>query len=481
MSELLKQPMYIDGAFKVFQSKDTKWINVENPATGEIISCIPDGDTQLAQQAIEAASLSQPSWERRPAIERANWLKKIAAGIRVQAKEIAALIVAEGGKTQQLSTVEVNFTADYIDYMAEWARRYEGEIVQSDRRGENILVFKRALGVVAGILPWNFPFFLIARKMAPALVAGNTVVIKPSELTPNNAVAFARIVHEVGLPKGVFNLVLGRGETIGQVLSSHSKVSMISMTGSVAVGEKIMQAAAKNITKVNLELGGKAPAIVMKDADLNQAVRSIVDSRIINTGQVCNCAERVYAHISIYEDFSRRLTNALKEVKLGNPCQRDDVDMGPLISATARLGIEKKVQEAIEEGAELALGGVTPQGKGYFYPPTLLLNVSQSMSIVHKETFGPVLPVIKFNELEEAIAMANDSDYGLTSSIYTRDLNVAMQAIQTLKFGETYINRENFEAMQGFHAGWRKSGIGGADGKHGLNEFLQTQVVYLQA
>ncbi|HBC9571689.1 TPA: aldehyde dehydrogenase family protein, partial [Escherichia coli] len=247
------------------------------------------------------------------------WLRKISAGIRERASEISALIVEEGGKIQQLAEVEVAFTADYIDYMAEWARRYEGEIIQSDRPGENILLFKRALGVTTGILPWNFPFFLIARKMAPALLTGNTIVIKPSEFTPNNAIAFAKIVDEIGLPRGVFNLVLGRGETVGQELAGNPKVAMVSMTGSVSAGEKIMATAAKNITKVCLELGG------------------------------------------------------------------------------------------------------------------------------------------------------------------TQNLNVAMKAIKGLKFGETYINRENFEAMQGFHAGWRKSGIGGADGKHGLHEYLQTQVVYLQS
>ncbi|EFK89511.1 lactaldehyde dehydrogenase [Escherichia coli MS 146-1] len=309
--------MYIDGQFVTWRGD--AWIDVVNPATEAVISRIPDGQAEDARKAIDAAERAQPEWEALPAIERASWLRKISAGIRERASEISALIVEEGGKIQQLAEVEVAFTADYIDYMAEWARRYEGEIIQSDRPGENILLFKRALGVTTGILPWNFPFFLIARKMAPALLTGNTIVIKPSEFTPNNAIAFAKIVDEIGLPRGVFNLVLGRGETVGQELAGNPKVAMVSMTGSVSAGEKIMATAAKNITKVCLELGG------------------------------------------------------------------------------------------------------------------------------------------------------------------TQNLNVAMKAIKGLKFGETYINRENFEAMQGFHAGWRKSGIGGADGKHGLHEYLQTQVVYLQS
>ncbi|WP_342325385.1 aldehyde dehydrogenase [Kosakonia sp. BYX6] len=479
MTAPVQHPMFIDGQFVSWHGD--KWLDVVNPATEEILARIPDGSAEDARKAIDAAERAQPAWEALPAIERAGWLRKIAAGIREKASEISALIVAEGGKIQQLAEVEVAFTADYIDYMAEWARRYEGEILQSDRPNENIFVFKRALGVTTGILPWNFPFFLIARKMAPALITGNTIVIKPSEFTPNNAIAFAKIVHDVGLPKGVFNLVLGRGETVGQELAGNPKVAMVSMTGSVGAGEKIMAAAAKNITKVCLELGGKAPAIVLDDADLELAVKAIVDSRVINTGQVCNCAERVYVQKGIYDRFVNRLGDAMKEVQFGDPAQRNDIAMGPLINAAALERVEQKVSRAVSEGARVVLGGKPVVGTGYFYPPTLLLDVTQQMAIMHEETFGPVLPVVAFDTLDEALAMANDSDYGLTSSVYTRDLNTAMKAVRGLKFGETYINRENFEAMQGFHAGWRKSGIGGADGRHGLNEYLQTQMVYLQS
>ncbi|WP_213993424.1 aldehyde dehydrogenase [Sodalis sp. dw_96] len=473
-----QQQLYINGEF--VSSPGNKWIDVINPATEEVISQIPDAGVEEVRRAINAAEAAQNDWEALPAQERGQWLHKIAAGIRRREEELTAIIVAEGGKTQGLANTEVLFTADYLDYMAEWARRYEGEIVQSDRRNEHILVFKKAIGVTTGILPWNFPFFLIARKAAPALITGNTIVVKPSQLTPNNAIVFAQIVHEVGLPKGVFNLVTGRGSVVGQELAANPKVGMVSLTGSVAAGEQTMAAAAKNITKVSLELGGKAPAIVMADADLDLAVKSIVDSRIINTGQVCNCAERVYVQEQIKDEFISRLTAAFKQVKFGDPAKEKQLDMGPLIEAAALQSVQEKVDKAVSQGAKLVLGGKRAEGKGYFFQPTLLVDVQQEMDIMHEETFGPVLPISTFRTLSEAIAMANDCEFGLTSSIYTTDLNTAMVAMKKLKFGETYINRENFEAMQGFHAGWRKSGIGGADGRHGLEEYLQTHVVYLQ-
>ncbi|MEA9393515.1 aldehyde dehydrogenase [Acerihabitans sp. TG2] len=473
-----QQQLYINGEFITFSGN--KWIDVLNPATEEVISQVPDAGVDEVHAAIDAAEGAQNNWEDLPAQERGVWLHKIAAGIRAREQELTDIIIAEGGKTHGLANTEVLFTADYLDYMAEWARRYEGEIVQSDRRNENIFVFKKAIGVTTGILPWNFPFFLIARKAAPALITGNTIVIKPSQLTPNNAIAFAEIVHEVGLPKGVFNLITGRGSVVGQELAANAKVGMVSLTGSVAAGEQTMAAAAKNITKVSLELGGKAPAIVMDDADLDLAVKAILDSRIINTGQVCNCAERVYVQEGIKEEFIARMTEAFKQVKFGDPAQEKMLDMGPLIDAAALKSVQDKVDNAVAQGARLITGGHRAGNKGYFFQPTLLVDVQQEMDIMHEETFGPVLPITSFCTLDEAVQMANDCEFGLTSSIYTRDLNTAMTAIKRLKFGETYINRENFEAMQGFHAGWRKSGIGGADGRHGLEEYLQTHVVYLQ-
>lgn len=470
--------MFINGKF--IENASGKWIDVINPSTERVISRMPDGTIEDVKKAIDAAEKAQSAWEKTPAVERASYLIKIAEGIRKRGKEITDIIVAEGGKTQALANTETYFTADYLDYMAGWARRYEGEIIQSDRPHETILLFKKAIGVTTGILPWNFPFFLIARKMAPALVTGNTIVVKPSQLTPENAYVFAQIVEEVGLPAGVFNLVNGRGSVIGHELAANPKVGMVSLTGSVEAGIQTMSAASSNVTKVSLELGGKAPAIVMDDADIDLAVKSIIASRVINTGQVCNCAERVYVHSKIKNVFTDKLIAGMKAVKVGNPALIADLDMGPLIEKKALSTIEEKVAKALSQGAELACGGKRIGNEGYFFEPTVLVNATQKMNIVQDETFGPVLPVVEFSDVNDAIEWANDCEYGLTSSVYTQNLDCAFKLIRALKFGETYINRENFEAMQGFHAGCRKSGIGGADGKHGLEEYLQTHVVYLE-
>ncbi|MGX2950993.1 aldehyde dehydrogenase [Ursidibacter sp. B-7004-1] len=470
--------MYINGKFTDAAHGHT--LEVYNPATEAVISLVPRSSDIDAKIAIDAAYEAQESWERLPAIERARYLRLIANGIRARADEIAKTISEEMGKTLALSLVEVNFTADYMDYMAEWARRYEGEIIQSDRPNEHIFLYKKAIGVTTGILPWNFPFFLIARKTAPALVTGNTIVIKPSEDAPNNAILFAEIVHEVGLPKGVFNVVTGFGNEVGPELSSNEKVGMVSFTGSQLAGHKVMEAASKNIVKVNLELGGKAPAIILDDADLDLAATAVVNSRIINSGQVCNCAERIYVHSNVKDIFVQKLVERMKAVRYGNPLENQDIDMGPLVNEKGLIKVKELVERSLQQGGKLVLGGNIVEGTGYYFEPTIIDNVDNSMEIMRSEIFGPVIPVATFETIDEVISLANDCEYGLTSSVYTNNINKAMKIISRLKFGETYVNRENFEAMQGYHAGWRKSGIGGADGKHGLEEYLQTQVVYLQ-
>lgn len=471
---------FINGRF--VDSPGQAMIPVLNPATGQVLSEIPETSAEMTNDAVAAAKAAQKSWEAKAPIERAGFLRQISAKIRENVPALAKTIVAEQGKTMGLAEVEVNFTADYIDYMAEWARRLEGEIVTSDNPKENIFLFRQAIGVVGGILPWNFPFFLIARKLAPALLTGNTIVLKPSEETPNNAAMFMDLLAETDMPAGVVNQVYGRGAGAGAALCENPDVGLLSFTGSVETGSRIMAAAAKNISKVNLELGGKAPAIVLKDADLDMAADAIVASRVINSGQVCNCAERVYVEAAVEDEFVSKLAQKMSEQKFGNPAEDFSVAYGPMINAAGLDKVSGMVDRAKAAGATVVTGGnVADLGQGNYYQPTVLTGCAQDSEIIQKEVFGPVLPVNTVKDIDEAIARANDSEYGLTSSIYTRDLNAAMQASRELKFGETYINRNNFEAMQGYHAGVRKSGIGGADGKHGLYEFTETHIVYIQS
>ncbi|MBA1204107.1 aldehyde dehydrogenase [Pseudomonas capeferrum] len=468
---------YIDNAFVGSE----QLIEVYNPANAQLLGRIPEASGAQVEQAIAAARKAQKGWAAKPAIERAGYLRQIANKVRANAERLARVITLEQGKVPGLAMVEVNFTADYLDYMAEWARRLEGEVLTSDRVNEHIFLQRKPLGVVAGILPWNFPFFLIARKMAPALLTGNTIVLKPSEETPINCFEFARLVAETDLPTGVFNVVSGKGATVGHGLTSHAGVDLVSFTGSVATGARIMAAAAPNITKLNLELGGKAPAIVLADADLDLAVKAIAASRVINTGQVCNCAERVYVERRVADAFIDKIAQTMAATRYGDPMKQDDLDMGPLVNQASLDKVAQMVRTAVGQGGQVITGGnVADLGAGFHYQPTVLAGCSADMEIMRKEIFGPVLPIQVVEDLDQAIALANDSEYGLTSSIYTRDLNAALKACREIDFGETYINRENFEAMQGYHAGTRKSGIGGADGKHGLYEYTHTHVVYIQ-
>ncbi|WP_017795572.1 aldehyde dehydrogenase [Oceanobacillus kimchii] len=471
--------MYINGEFVHASSNET--LDVTNPATEEVISKVPKASLEDTRRAIDGSVQAQKEWAKLPSSERATYLFAISKEIRSNIDEYAKIISEEMGKPLDQAVVEVSVTAEYFEYIAGWARKYEGEIVPSDRENENILVFKQPIGVVAGILPWNFPFFLIARKAAPAILSGNTIVIKPSSVSPNNALAFAKILDKVGLPKGVINIVTGSGSVVGEELSKNEKIGMISLTGSTEAGSRVMEKASKNITKVSLELGGKAPSIVMEDADIDLAVKSVLDSRIINTGQVCNCTERVYVHEDVADEFIEKITKAMSNVSYGNPLGDEQVDMGPLSNEAGLKNVEDMVNRAVENGATVLTGGNRVNtDAGYYYEPTVLTNVDNSFEIMKEEVFGPVLPIATFTSLDEAIELANDCQYGLTSAIFTNNVNYMMRASNELEFGETYVNRESFEAIQGFHAGWKKSGIGGADGKHGLEEFLQTHVVYIQ-
>ena len=469
---------YINGQF--IDSKATSVIEVLNPCTEEAISTISSGTVEDANNALEAAKRAQPAWEALPAIQRASFLHKMADVIRENRIFLAETLSREQAKVIGLAQVEIDVTADYFDYNAGWARRIEGEIIQSDREKEHIYLHKVPIGVAVGICPWNFPFFVMARKVAASLITGNTCVIKPSSEAPNTIMEFADFIQKIGLPAGVLNFVCGAGRTVGNALSKSPITGIISLTGSVSAGQQIISAAAENITKVSLELGGKAPAIVCADANLDLALNSIVASKVIFSGQVCNCAERVYVEDSIYDEFVDKLTKKMSQVTIDDALTGVNADMSSLVSKSQIDKISEMVEFAKKEGAEVLVGGKRYErfDKGYFYEPTVITNCKQSSKIIQEEVFGPVLPVMKFSTLDEAIALSNDTEFGLTSSIFSENFNNIMRATNGLHFGETYVNREHFEAIQGFHAGWKKSGIGGADGKHGMEEYLHTKVVY---
>ncbi len=470
---------YINGQFV----PASDFIEVFNPSTGELLAKSPESDDNTVSAAVDAANAAQPAWAALPAIERGKYLIQIASALRENHQKFQKFLMTEQGKTPDLAATEVSFTADYLEYMAGFARRIEGEVIPSDRPGEQIFLTYQPLGVVAGILPWNFPLFLVARKFAPAAITGNTIVIKPSEETPIVAFEFASLVDQVEVPRGVFNMVGGSGASVGNALTTSAKVNMVSMTGSVKAGKAIMAAAAPNLTRVNLELGGKAPAIVLDDANLDLAAEAIWNSRVINTGQVCNCAEVVLVQESVHDELVAKLKTKFEATRFDDPSKSSEIDMGPLINQAASEKVQGMVDRALSEGATLVTGGQAPEGfeEGNFYQPTIITNVESDSEIARDEIFGPVLPVVKVRDLDEALDIANSSKYGLTSSVYTENLNLAMKASRELLYGETYINRENFEAMQGFHAGRRQSGIGGADGKHGLMEFVETHTVYVQS
>jgi lactaldehyde dehydrogenase / glycolaldehyde dehydrogenase len=468
---------YINGEW--VKPSSSKSFDVLNPATGKVITSAVDSNAQDVDAAVAAARAAQPAWEKLPAIQRAGFIRAVAQKLRENKTRLARRVSEEQGKILPLAEVEIEFTAAYMDYTSEWARRIEGEILNSDRPGETIYVHRRPIGVVAGILPWNFPFFLIARKMAPALVAGNSIVIKSSEETPLNAFDFTELLHECGLPKGIFNLVTGGRET-GAALTAHKDVNLVSFTGSVATGSAIMQSAGKNLTRVNLELGGKAPVIVLDDCDLELTANAIVNTRTLNTGQICIAPERIYVQKGIAEKFTDKVTRLMAEIRYGDPFTDPNLQMGPLMNQGSVDKVSALVESAKKAGAQVRTGGRVADRPGYHYEPTVLVGVKDDMDIMRKEIFAPVLPIRVVDNLDEALVLANDNEYGLTSSVFTNNLNAAIKASRELRYGETYINREHFEAMQGFHAGRRKSGIGGADGKHGLYEYMETQVVYLQ-
>ncbi len=456
---------------------------VINPADESVFAAVPEADGGHAAHALEAARHAQREWGRRSGPERGAVLRAAAEGIRARREELAALVVTEQGKTITEARGEVGgAAAGFFDYYATFERAQVGTMFAPDEAKEQLFVRSVPYGVVVGIVPWNYPAALFARKVAPAIMAGNAIVLKPHEDTPLSALALVGILEDAGVPPGVVNVVTGAGRTVGDALVRHPKTRMVSMTGSVRGGREILAAAAENITPVSLELGGKAPFIVLEDADIVAAVENAVDARFWNCGQVCTCNERTYVQRGVYDEFVERFVEAASSLRMGDP-MREDVQMGPKVNKPELEKVEALVEGAVEQGAEVVLGGGRPQGeefdRGYWFEPTVLTGTTNDMDIVQREVFGPVLPIQPFDDFGEVVGLANDSPYGLSAYVFTSDLHKAMRAIDDVDFGEIYINKVGPEQLQGFHTGYRLSGMGGDDGPYGYERYLRRKTVYL--
>ncbi|MGF1801901.1 aldehyde dehydrogenase [Vibrio gigantis] len=464
---------FIDNQF--VDSKVNEPIAVFNPVNEQQIAQVVSATSDEVINAVSIANKAQKTWRQLTSIERGEHLKKLAEKLVEKSEEIGAVLALESGKSLQDATNETIYAADITRYHAEWARRIEGEIIPSDTPDENLLLHREAIGVVACLIPFNYPVYTLLRKIAPALITGNSVVVRPSNNTPCSAFAIAKVVAEAGMPAGVIN-ILTMDHATAETMCTHPKVGMITLTGSVGAGRKVLEYSQVNIAKSSLELGGKTPAIVAPDADLAKAAHEIVASKTANCGQLCTAVERVYVHESIKSEFTMLLKAEMEKVRFGSRVDNPE-HMGPLVNDNARLNIHQMVERAIDDGAHLLLGGYIPERTGHFYPPTILTNCRQDMEIVQEEIFGPVLPVLSYKTIDEVIELANDHQFGLASLIYTENYRDAMKVANNIEAGEFYINRIPSDPYQGYHQGWKRSGLGGDDGKHGMLDYTQTRLV----
>src|SRR3984885_14226735 len=471
--------MYIDGRWVDGESV----LPVVNPATEATIAEVPVATTRQVEEALQSAARAQRGWARLTGVERGNFLRRWADLVERDRERLARIISEEEGKPLSEALGEVDFGNSWFRYYAEFDRRIEGEILPADRPDEQIWITRAPVGVVVGIIPWNYPSAVAIRKIAPALICGNAMVLKPHEDTPLSALELAKLAEEAGLPRGVLNVVTGPGETVGEALVKSPIPRVISFTGSVATGKRIMRNAAENVTMVSLELGGKAPFVVMEDSDISSAVKVAVASRFVNCGQVCICNERTYVHHKIAKDFIAAFVEEVHKLKLGSPLEAENM-IGPKVNRDELEKVERYVDQARRSGAKILTGGGLPSGdlfrKGYWFEPTVIVDVQQSMPIMQEEGFGPVVPIMEFADFEEAIALANDSRYGLAAYLFTKDMDRVLRAVRDFECGELYINRGPGESIHGYHTGWKQSGIGGDDGKHVLDHYLQRKTVYIR-
>lgn len=450
---------------------------IHNPSNGHVIAVVPDASSAEVASAVDAARGAQGAWSRRPALERANFLRALADRIEASGERLAATVTADVGKPISQAAGEVGFAVAILRYTAEWALRLQGDVLPADQPDEVINLIRVPMGTVAAICAWNFPLAMFARKVAPALLAGNSVVAKPSELTPLSALAVTALAAEAGLPSGVLNLVCG-GASTGRALVGDPGIDMVSMTGSTRAGRQILADVAENLTRVSLELGGKAPAIVLADADLEAAVQHVCRARHLNSGQVCTSAEVVYVQREVMGEFSERYARAVSALRVGDPAE--DADIGPLVSARQLEKVQRVVDDALSDGARLLLSGGrdSARGSGHWFSPVVLTEVDAGMGVARDEIFGPVTPIVAVDSLDEAMELANASPCGLSAYLYTRSYQHAMRAARDLRYGELYINRGIGEALQAHHSGHRQSGIGGEDGLYGLLGYTQLRSVY---
>ncbi|WP_188801795.1 NAD-dependent succinate-semialdehyde dehydrogenase [Sporolactobacillus putidus] len=469
---------YIGGEWT---GKDLPKIEVTNPATGEVIGSVPSAGKEEAEQAIDAASAAFTGWSHLTAGDRSDLLMKVYDLMIEGQEELARLMTMENGKPLRESRGEAVYAASFLKWFAEEGRRVYGRTVPGVAPNHRIKVIKQPVGVVAAITPWNFPAAMITRKMAPALAAGCTFIVRPPRQTPLTALKIAEYCEQAGIPKGVFNVICGAHGPITDAFMNHQEVRKITFTGSTEVGRHLLKAAADQIKKVSMELGGHAPLIVCDDADLDVAVAQTVASKFRNSGQTCVCANRIFVQSGVYDAFVEKYVHAVQStLKVGNGLN-EDVNFGPLIDGKAYEKVEGQVKDALEKGAELMTGGTgTAEHGAYFYQPTVLKNATQDMEIMHTETFGPVAPIQKFETIDEAIRLANDTPYGLAAYFFTKDIGRGTRLSEELEYGIVGWNDGLPSTAQAPFGGVKQSGLGREGGSEGIEEYLESKYISLR-
>ena len=475
-SKLFRQSCYVDGAWVDAASGGT--INVDNPATGEVIGTVPKLGGAETRKALEAADRAFVEWRKKTAKERAAVLRRWYELMIASQEDLARLMTIEQGKPLVESRGEVVYAAAFLEWFAEEAKRVYGDTIPGHQPDKRIVVIKQPIGVVACITPWNFPLAMITRKAGPAIAAGCTVVLKPASQTPFSALALAELAERAGIPKGVFNVVTGSAAEIGSELTSSSIVRKLSFTGSTEVGKVLMQQCASTVKKLSLELGGNAPFIVFDDADLDAAVEGAIASKYRNTGQTCVCVNRIYVQDGVYDAFAAKLAEAVKKLKPA-PGLEPGATQGPLIDDNAVSKVEEHIQDALGRGARVVVGGRRHALGGRFFEPTVLADVATDALMAREETFGPVAPLFRFKTEEEAIALANDTEFGLAAYFYGRDIGRVWRVAEALESGMVGINTGLISTEVAPFGGVKESGLGREGSKYGIDEFLEIKYLCL--